>query len=80
MSATYIVEYAGAPVKFNGLDVPELVTEAKATAFANQPDAWQAVYLAALNPQRCQLVNAHERSLRSPRPDGQATIKNPTLN
>jgi hypothetical protein len=49
MSAQFIVEYNGAPVKFNGTQI-ELVPETQASVFTDEAGAWWSAYQAQLNP------------------------------
>lgn len=62
--ANFIVEYAGAPVRFGCVlaDI-ELVPKAKASWFASEADAWKAVHRAELNPRWCHVVNLYEKNL-----------------
>lgn len=60
MSAQFILEYAGAPVRFNG--GMELVDEANADKFIAEQDAWWAAYQNNLNPAHCRVVNLYVRN------------------
>lgn len=60
MSAQFIIEYAGAPVRFINGQI-ELVKEEHADKFVSEPAAWFAAYRADLNLDRIQVVNAYIR-------------------
>jgi len=61
MSATFILEYAGMPVRTStdGCQRPihTLVTERQATQFISEADAWLAVLHCNLTPKLCRVVN-----------------------
>lgn len=63
MSANFIVEYGGLPVRFpeSGSAV-ELVQEHKATRFSSDSDAWLAAYGSDLLPARCRVINLYQRN------------------
>ena len=61
MSANFILEYAGAPVRFNA-DAHELVQEHEASRFTAEQEAWYAAYKADLNPMRCRVINLYQRN------------------
>ena len=54
-SGFYLVEYAGAPVRFGfgTSHTVEIVQEWQADRFASEADAWWAAYQAGLSPNRC---------------------------
>jgi hypothetical protein len=66
MSAVFILEYGGMPVR-TGTDgcrrpIHSLVSEAQATQFASEADAWHTAYLNNLSPNLCRVVNLHQRN------------------
>ena len=61
MSANFILEYAGAPVKFSS-GGHELVTEEEATPFVLEYSAWYEALRAGLNPKHCRVVNLYARN------------------
>lgn len=67
MSANFIIEYAGAPVRVNGGGTIELVGEHLATPYASEADAWWGAFKLGLNENRVRVVNTHSRDT-SPRP------------
>ena len=65
MSATFILEYGGMPVRV-GHDCCErphhtLVTERQATQFISEADAWLAVLHCNLTPKLCRVINLTNR-------------------
>lgn len=65
MSAHFILEYAGAPVRLDSSNTPELVTEREATAFACEADGWRAAARSGLNLNRVEIVNLFTRYLET---------------
>ncbi len=61
MSATFILEYAGAPVRISANGCVELMQEQFADRFASEADAWLAVHRSGLNPKHCRVVNLYLR-------------------
>ena len=65
MSAKFIVEYAGAPVRFSertgGLF--ELVQEHQASRFICEADAWLKANANGLALRHCEVINLYERQL-----------------
>ena len=64
MSAQFILEYGGAPVRFTSAGV-KLTTEAGADKFIAEQDAWWTAYANNLNPDNCRVVNLYERNQQS---------------
>jgi len=60
MSANFIVEYAGAPVRFTDRQV-ELVPEKLATPFNNEAAAWHAAHEAKLPVNFVNVANTYLR-------------------
>ena len=60
MSAQFILEYAGAPVRFGSAGA-QLVTEAEADKFISEADAWQTARANALPPPHCRVINIYAR-------------------
>ena len=68
MSANYILEYAGAPVRFTeGSHAIELVEERFATPFLSDGDALKRAFDARLNLNHCEVVNTHLRDQQTKR-------------
>lgn len=63
MSAQFILEYGGAPVRFGSAGV-QLVSEAEADKFIAEADAWLTAHANHLNPAHCRVVNLYERNLK----------------
>ena len=61
MSADFIVEYAGAPVRFTPAGAIELVPENQATPFCDEASAALAAHRSGLNADHCEIVNLYER-------------------
>ena len=59
MSADFIVEYAGAPVRFTPAGAIELVPENQATPFRDESSAALAAHRAGLNRNHCRVVPLH---------------------
>ena len=66
MSSNFILEYAGAPVRFSS-GGHELVSEEKATPFAAEYSAWHEAHRAGLNPRHCRVVNRYEANRKERR-------------
>ena len=62
MSASFILEYSGAPVRFVEDTHIELVEESQADQFIAEADAWYAACKAGLHPMRCRVVNLYARN------------------
>ena len=60
MSAQFIIEYGGCPVRI-GLGAAVVVSEWQADRHTSESDAWLAAHHAGLNPDRCKVVNLYER-------------------
>ena len=61
MSAQFILEYAGAPVRF-GIAGATLCQEWEADRFISEADVWLAAHRAGLLTARCRVVNLYERN------------------
>jgi hypothetical protein len=61
MSAQFLIEYAGMPMRFNGKTAISC-TETEATPFVAEADAWWAAFNAQLNPDRCRVVDIDARN------------------
>jgi len=61
-SAQFIVEYAGAPVKFAGIGF-DLVPAEQASVFSNEADAWQAAHQHHLSPKNTRVVTLYSRQI-----------------
>lgn len=61
MSATFILEYGGMPVRFakDGCERPihQLVRDGQGTVFTSEAEAWRAAYQNNLTPGLCRVVN-----------------------
>ena len=61
MSAQFIIEYGGCPVRM-GTGQTLLTTERSADRFTSEAEAWMAAHRAGLVPERVQVVNLYERN------------------
>ena len=61
MSAQFILEYSGSPVRFSSVGA-RLVTEAEADKFISEADAWLTARANNLNPAHCRVVNLYVRN------------------
>ncbi len=64
MSAQFILEYGGMPVRFDSAR-HQLTAETEASKFIAEADAWYAAYQSDLNPSNCRVVNLYERNVVS---------------
>lgn len=66
MSAQFIIEYAGQPVRFVA-GQPELVDEDSATRYISEADAWLDALKYGFSPTHTEVVNFYERNLENGR-------------
>lgn len=77
MSAEFIIEYAGAPIRFVA-GQPEITDQSLASKYSNEADAWYAAYQHNLNPDRCKVVDRYSLNIaRGGTPLSGGEIKQP---
>jgi len=69
MSAQFILEYGGAPVRLGSAGAT-LCQEWEADRFIAEPDAWLAAHRAGLAPGHCRVVDLYARNGRNGRNQG----------
>ena len=61
MSAQFILQYGGCPVRIEN-STAKLVPEAEADRYCSEADAWIAAHHASLHPDRCQVIDLYQRN------------------
>lgn len=62
MSAQFILEYGGMPIRFTSAGATPC-PEYQADKFIAEADAWLTAHANGLNPAHCRVVNLYERNL-----------------